>query len=80
MNPQFRLSPSSPNQADSSYAYVDSSRVEDKMDDTWVNSEINFFILSNLNCKNILFSRLPYLAFLHQLPVTFYKSFLTMGR
>ena len=42
MNPQFRLSPSSPNQADSSYAYVDSSRVEDKMDDTWVNSEIIF--------------------------------------
>jgi hypothetical protein len=43
MNPQYRLSPSSPNQADSSYAYVDSSRVEDnKMDDTWVNSKKNY--------------------------------------
>lgn len=35
-NPQFRLSPSSPTQIDPFYAYGDSIKVDDKLDETWI--------------------------------------------
>jgi nuclear pore complex protein Nup53 len=36
MNPQFRMSPASPTQIDPFYAYGDSIKVDDKMDETWI--------------------------------------------